>query len=259
MDRRNIEENARRFAMLYDIARETYEEFPSRGKRTWLFVNAPKAALCRMITAIGIERLADIAITAAVIMLLGGWLLYFCDRAYSFEYQNESLQRKLEEMTARADSLSTANDSLNAAAHTEMIRYWVWEGFSNRNAYQKPTSDIVKRIATECGSNHPNVVAKVVRLESANGTTSVAKRTNNVTGMGKSMARKSTRSKKNDSKEAYSEYEHWIHSVVDFVLWESMFDTAAMSDDEYCDFLQEKYNRNQTRDYSERLKSIKIG
>lgn len=83
----------------------------------------------------------------------------------------------------------------------------------------KPTKDNVAALVSICDCWYPDVIMAQYQLESACGTSQVAKRNNNLFGMRKAFTRKSVRCRTFD-KAGYAVYNNWQLSVIDRIFWE---------------------------------------
>lgn len=83
----------------------------------------------------------------------------------------------------------------------------------------KPTKDNVAALVSICDCWYPDIIMAQYQLESACGTSQVAKRNNNLFGMRKAFTRKSVRCRTFD-KAGYAVYNNWQLSVIDRIFWE---------------------------------------
>lgn len=97
----------------------------------------------------------------------------------------------------------------------------------------KPTKDNVAALVSICDCWYPDIIMAQYQLESACGTSQVAKRNNNLFGMRKAFTRKSVRCRTFD-KAGYAVYNNWQLSVIDRIFWEEHeFHNIKPSREEY--------------------------
>lgn len=118
----------------------------------------------------------------------------------------------------------------------------------------KPTKDNVAALVSICDCWYPDIIMAQYQLESACGTSSVAKRNNNLFGMRKAFTRKSVRCRTFD-KAGYAVYNNWQLSVIDRIFWEEHeFYNQKPSRSEYLAKIKRIYAEDQN--YISKIKRI---
>lgn len=83
----------------------------------------------------------------------------------------------------------------------------------------QPTVENVEALVLLCDCWYPDIIMAQYQIESAKGTSYIAKHNNNLFGMRKAYTRKSVRCKSFD-KMGYAIYNNWQLSVIDRIFWE---------------------------------------
>lgn len=105
----------------------------------------------------------------------------------------------------------------------------------------KPTRENVEDLVIICDCWYPDIIMAQYQIESASGTSSVAKRNHNLFGMKKAFTRKSVRCRDFD-KTGYAVYNNWQLSVIDRIYWEEhAFKGKKPSRDEYINMICKTY------------------
>lgn len=105
----------------------------------------------------------------------------------------------------------------------------------------KPEPDNVEALIIICNCWYPDIIMAQYQLESAKGTSYIAKKNNNLFGMKKAWTRKSVRCKSFDTK-GYAIYNNWQLSVIDRIYWEEhAFGNKKPSRKEYLDYIKKVY------------------
>lgn len=105
----------------------------------------------------------------------------------------------------------------------------------------KPTRENVEDLVIICDCWYPDIIMAQYQIESASGTSSVAKRNHNLFGMKKAFTRKSVRCRDFD-KTGYAVYNNWQLSVIDRIYWEEyVFHGEKPSRNEYLDKIKRTY------------------
>ncbi len=144
------------------------------------------------------------------------------------EHERDSCKNKIQEME-RCDKFTTVCAEVFCSADCEAV-----------------THDKLWEFIQECDPWYPDIIMMQAVIESGCGKSNVGKRCNNLFGMTKPVARKLRCDiNRNNSKEAFAEYQNWKTSVIDRILWEKwMFrnKNGKPTIDEYLNMIDNVYN-----------------
>lgn len=117
-----------------------------------------------------------------------------------------------------------------------------------------PTVENVETFVVLCEAWYPDIIMAQYQLESARGTSSLAKHNKNLFGMHKAWTRKSVRCRSFD-KMGYAIYNNWQLSVVDRIYWEEhLFSNEKPSRAQYLASIKKIYSKDDN--YIEKIKKI---
>lgn len=117
-----------------------------------------------------------------------------------------------------------------------------------------PTVENVETFVVLCEAWYPDIIMAQYQLESASGTSSLAKHNKNLFGMHKAWTRKSVRCRSFD-KMGYAIYNNWQLSVVDRIYWEEhLFNDKKPSRAQYLAAIKKIYAKDDH--YIEKIKKL---
>lgn len=96
---------------------------------------------------------------------------------------------------------------------------------------------------------HPNIVYAQMRLESGNYESNLAKNNNNYFGMKQPYHRRTLSIGETNG---YATYESWVHSIIDYALWQKKY-AYNLSEQEYYEKLSSYAS---DKDYIDKVKQI---
>ena len=101
-------------------------------------------------------------------------------------------------------------------------------------------------------ASFPKVILCQAKIESADYSSALYKRNNNLFGMKISTSRVTTASQ--DGRAGYKSYDSWRESITDYVLWQLSHKIGSMSQDEYINFLGKIYAEDPK--YSSKIRTM---
>ena len=117
-----------------------------------------------------------------------------------------------------------------------------------------PTVENVEVFVILCEAWYPDIIMAQYQLESASGTSYLAKKNKNLFGMNKAWTRKSVRCRSFDT-QGYAIYNNWQLSVVDRIYWEEhLFDNKKPTRAQYLAAIKKIYAKDEH--YIEKIKKI---
>lgn len=117
-----------------------------------------------------------------------------------------------------------------------------------------PTIENVAAFVIICECWYPDIIMAQYQLESAKGTSQLAKKNKNLFGMSKAFTRKSVRCRSFDS-QGYAIYNNWQLSVVDRIYWEEhVFKNVKPTKAQYLERIKKIYSKDSQ--YIEKIKKI---
>ena len=123
----------------------------------------------------------------------------------------------------------------------------------NQNTVE-PTPENVEALVLICEAWYPDIIMAQYQLESASGTSYIAKKNKNLFGMKKAWTRKSVRCRAFDN-QGYAIYNNWQLSVIDRIYWEEHeFDGEKPTKEQYLARIKKIYAKDVH--YIEKIKKI---
>lgn len=117
-----------------------------------------------------------------------------------------------------------------------------------------PTKENVEAFVILCEAWYPDIIMAQYQLESASGTSYLAKKNKNLFGMHKAWTRKSVRCRSFDN-QGYDIYNNWQLSVVDRIFWEEhLFGVEKPTKEQYFAKIKKIYAKDEH--YIEKIKKI---
>lgn len=158
-------------------------------------------------------------ILAAMVILFGGFIailaIIMCVRINSLQQEIDALK------TPKNEVISHNKDVLTSYA-------WV-----EQQSKMPVTDETALCFMQQIGIEHPHIVLAQMKLESGNYTSKLALENNNYFGMKQPRKRATTSI---GEKNGYASYKSWIHSVLDYALWQKEY-ARSLTEVEYLDSL----------------------
>lgn len=147
------------------------------------------------------------------------------------KHDNDVLKSEVDNLSSKIDDITITVEDLHAL---------VGKYYLDKSKSEKLCDENVKSLIDSCGAYYPDIIMAQYKLESAKGTSSLYKRTNNLFGMKKAISRETCRNA-SDTNVGYAEYYNWQLSVIDRVLWDIDRFKSKPTRDEYLTVLAKVY------------------
>lgn len=171
-----------------------------------------------------------------ILVISVGWLCstigilhYYNKRISTVQLQNRILNENLDIQT-------------NECNYENVIKYKIGEyAMHPHHQVSNITKDSVAALLIELNAWYPDIIMAQIEIESAFGTSSLAKNNNNIVGMKRTNARETTQLKGNNKTE-FGIYNNWESCIIDRVLWDyTVFGMKKPSRSDYIDQLNRSY------------------
>lgn len=189
-----------------------------------------------------------------IMILLVGFVLIAANvdnyqkRKRSVQYENES---RLDSITKRVSDLE---NEISRIVEDNRLCHIIGAYTILNQDNTLPTKENVEALVILCEAWYPDIIMAQYQLESASGTSYLAKKNKNLFGMHKAWTRKSVRCRSFDT-QGYAIYNNWQLSVVDRIYWEEhLFDNEKPSRAQYLSAIKKIYAKDEH--YIEKIKKI---
>lgn len=164
--------------------------------------------------------------------------------SYAYEYRLDSINKRVSDLEIELNKIIDENRLCKIIGAYTIL---------NQNTVE-PTVENVEALVLICEAWYPDIIMAQYQLESAKGTSALARHNKNLFGMHKAWTRKSVRCRSFD-KMGYAIYNNWQLSVIDRIYWEEhVFSGKKPSKAQYIATIKKIYAKDEH--YIEKVKKL---